>query len=186
MRHMGFEVDVCRRTSRGFTLVELVVTLAVLAIVIGIAVPAFNALIQRNRLTTAANEMVAALQTAKLEAVRRNRRVEVCPTANGSTCSGSDWGRVLIRSAAGPIREFETVRAGTAINAAARGASGASVALTSIAYAPSGRATASAALPVKVEFVSTRLPAAENKRLVHVDASRVSACRGSSTKTACE
>ena len=46
------------RRLAGFTLVELMVTLAVLAIIAGIAVPAFNDFVDRNRVTGAANEAV--------------------------------------------------------------------------------------------------------------------------------
>lgn len=88
------------RTSRsrqaGFTLIELMVTIAVLAIVMAIAIPNFRGLINSNRLTTQANELVATLQYARSEAVRANGRVTVCPTSDGSTCSGSDWGSVIV------------------------------------------------------------------------------------------
>lgn len=73
---------------QGFTLVELMVTIAVAAILLGIATPSFTSIINNNRLTAAANEMVATLQTARLEAVRRNRSVTVCSSANGSDCAG--------------------------------------------------------------------------------------------------
>lgn len=164
---------------------ELVITLAVLAIVIGIAVPSFNAMMHRNRIAAAANEMVGALQTARMEAVRRNRRVTVCPTTDGSACAGSNWSRVVIRSAAGPIREFEPVRSSSGISTSTRGASGSAVTLTSIEYSASGRASASAALPVKLEFVSSKLPSTENKRLVQIESSRVGVCRGATATTSC-
>lgn len=161
------------RGPQGFTLVELMVTLAVLAIIIGIAVPSFNAMTQRNRLTTAANEIVGALQTARMEAVRRNRSIRVCPTTDGSACAGTDWGRVVIRGADGPIREIQTVRQGSGITGTS--------ALASIEYRPDGRAVASGT----VAFSSSALADAESTRLVEVGTSRVSTCRVSKGATKC-
>lgn len=62
---------------RGVTLIELMVTIAVAAILLAIATPSFTALINSNRLTGAANEMVATLQAARMEAVRLNTTVNV-------------------------------------------------------------------------------------------------------------
>lgn len=78
------------RRGAGFTLVELMVTIAVLAILLAIGIPAFASLIAANRLTSATNELVASLQTARTEAIRRNTRITVCPAAPTATaCSGS-------------------------------------------------------------------------------------------------
>ncbi|MGY0632649.1 GspH/FimT family pseudopilin [Luteimonas sp. A478] len=92
----------------GFTLIELMVTVAVLAILVTLAAPSFQELTNRNNLVSGTNEMIALLQSARLEAVRRNARVEVCPTENGSTCSGSDWARVVVRDSSGAVlRDLE-------------------------------------------------------------------------------
>lgn len=84
-----------RARARGFTMVELMVTLAVAAIVVAAAVPGFQSLVNGNRLAGAANELVASLQTARMEAIRRNRRVAVCASANANagidaTCATAD------------------------------------------------------------------------------------------------
>jgi type IV fimbrial biogenesis protein FimT len=81
-----------KAASGGFTLIELMVALAVMAIVLGLAVPGFQSMVNGNRLTGAANELVASLQTARIEAIRRSRRVVVCTSANANagvaaTCS---------------------------------------------------------------------------------------------------
>ena len=72
------------RVQQGFTLIELMVTVAVLGIVIGFAVPGFQSVVNGNRLAGAANELIATMQVARMEAIRRNRRVAVCASANGS------------------------------------------------------------------------------------------------------
>lgn len=79
------------RRGAGFTLVELMVTIAVLAILLAIGIPAFAPLIASNRLTSATNELVAALQTARTEAIRRNVRVTVCPAAPTATACSGAW-----------------------------------------------------------------------------------------------
>lgn len=77
---------------RGFTLVELAVTLAVAAILLALATPSFAELLRRNRLAAANNELVTALQIARAEALRRGRPVSVCASSDERSCAGSkDW-----------------------------------------------------------------------------------------------
>jgi type IV fimbrial biogenesis protein FimT len=79
-----------KRAAQGFTLVELMVTVSVLAIVLGFGVPGFQELILNNRITTQANEFVAALNFARSEAIKRGTRITVCKSSDGSNCSGSN------------------------------------------------------------------------------------------------
>lgn len=65
------------RRSAGFTLIELMMVVAILAIVVSIGVPSFNTMIKNNRLTAASNDVAGSLHFARSEAVRRGRPVQV-------------------------------------------------------------------------------------------------------------
>ena len=75
-----------RRNAHGFTLMELMATVAVLAIVLGIGGPALRSVHERAAVWRALHLTTAALATARIEAVRRNRPVSVCPSADGRSC----------------------------------------------------------------------------------------------------
>jgi len=77
------------------------ITLAVLAIIVTLAVPAFTTLINNNRLTAQANELVADIQVARSEAVKRNQRVTLCPSTDNATCTGTNWGNRIMTAPAG-------------------------------------------------------------------------------------
>lgn len=68
--------------SPGFTLIELIIVLALVAVLATVAVPGFSRLIENNRLTSTTNDMLGLLTYARAEAVRRNGTVEVDVQAN--------------------------------------------------------------------------------------------------------
>ena len=65
------------RHGRGFTVIELMLTIVVLGFLAALAVPSFNQMITRNNLAAASNDLVVALLTARSEAVKRECRVSV-------------------------------------------------------------------------------------------------------------
>jgi len=68
----------------GFTLVELMVTIAIAAILLMIAVPSFQRLILSNRLTTSATALVDAINTARMDAIKLNATTQFCGSTTGS------------------------------------------------------------------------------------------------------
>jgi len=74
------------RRAGGFTLVELMATILVLAILIGLAVPSFNNASLSSKLTGFANDLVASAQLARSEAVKRNAAVTLCASEDGTAC----------------------------------------------------------------------------------------------------
>lgn len=78
------------RASSGFTLVELMITIAVLAVLVALAAPSFNESIQRARLKGAADAVVAVIATARQQATRLNRDVSLSVRGSaGAWCVGA-------------------------------------------------------------------------------------------------
>lgn len=76
--------------SRGVTLIELLVTLAVAAIVLTIGLPSFQNLIREARATSVTNQLLAFVHHTRSEAVRRGAPVTLCASADGTSCMTTD------------------------------------------------------------------------------------------------
>ena len=80
------------RLSQGFTLIELVTACAVLLILLGIGIPGFGSIIDRNQQVAAINQFSTALAHARYHAVTFHRHVILCPSVDHQQCTGGfDW-----------------------------------------------------------------------------------------------
>jgi len=75
--------------TKGFTFIELMMTLAVAAILLSVAIPNFRSSIQNNRMVTQINELQTSLSLARSEAVKRSSNIAVCRSSNGTSCTGN-------------------------------------------------------------------------------------------------
>ena len=82
-----------RERQRGFTLVEVLVTLAVASVLFATAVPSMQDFITRNHMSTEVNNFIASLYVARSEAVKRVQTVAVCPANSDFTdcIDSTDW-----------------------------------------------------------------------------------------------
>ncbi len=71
----------------GFTLIELMIALAIVGILLTLGVPSLKTFMQRNQLTASTNELISALHVARSEAIKQNSRVSICESSDGANCA---------------------------------------------------------------------------------------------------
>ncbi|MEN8131094.1 MAG: GspH/FimT family pseudopilin [Pseudomonadota bacterium] len=77
--------------STGVTLIELMIAVALFAIVLTLGVPSFQKVIENNSLATRLNILVTTLNYARSEAVKRGKRVSVCKSDDGVDCGAGGY-----------------------------------------------------------------------------------------------
>jgi type IV fimbrial biogenesis protein FimT len=82
-----------RPLQSGFSLMEMLIVIAIVAILLALGVPSFKYVTQSNRSTSEINSLLASLQLARAEAIKEGQKVSVCPSTDGVTClvGVSDW-----------------------------------------------------------------------------------------------
>ncbi|MBI2779428.1 MAG: GspH/FimT family pseudopilin [Gammaproteobacteria bacterium] len=134
------------RKHTGFTLIELMVVLAIASILLTLAVPSFRSTIQNNRIATQANDLVSTLQLARGEAVKRGVRVIVCVSTNQTSCTGTNWAGGWITfadtNANGSVDAGELIKVSGALDGGSTLTSAGFFSATSVQYQPSGFSSA--------------------------------------------
>lgn len=89
MKHLSSALTHSTHRQRGFTLVELVVTIALVAILTTLAIPGFSEVLRQWRRDSATRELSTSLQLARSEAIKSSRQTVICPSSNGTACVAS-------------------------------------------------------------------------------------------------
>lgn len=152
-------------SERGFTLIELIVTVAVLAILLSIAIPNYQTFVLNSRMASQTNDLVTALNLARSEAVKRAADVTVCASSNGTSCTGGWAQGWIVRDAAGtPIRVQQALSGNSTL-------SGGTDVASALIFNASGRTT----IPVTATASTTTLtlcpptPASVQGRAIQVE-----------------
>lgn len=117
------------RREAGFTLIELMIVVAMMAVILGIAVPSFRSLIVSQRVKTAAFSFSSAAVFARSEAIKRNQDVTMA-------ANGGDWRQGWSISVGGTTLGSQEAFAGEVLFAGAS---------NQVVYRPSGRLSAAVA-----------------------------------------
>jgi type IV fimbrial biogenesis protein FimT len=113
----------CRRPAAGFTLVELLITVAVVSFLLALAVPAFRSFMQSDQQWVQQNTLVMGLNAARSEAIKQDVAggVQVCSSTDGATCTNTPWGQgwiVLSSANATPLQVIGALPTGTTLSEA--------------------------------------------------------------------
>lgn len=79
-----------RSPAPGYTLYEVLVTLTLIAVLAGLAIPSFAGVAARNRISIEINALFHAIHLARKESIMRRQVVSICPSTDGNVCSNRD------------------------------------------------------------------------------------------------
>ena len=87
----NIENKLCVSTQRGFTMVELLISVSIIGILTAVALPSFQGLLLSYKLRSYSNALVASVHLARGEAIKSNTTVLLCASTDGTSCGGV-WG----------------------------------------------------------------------------------------------
>ena len=111
------DLSILAPPQRGITIIELLVTLAIASVLLGLAVPAFNSFIAQQTLTEQVNDFLVGAQYARSEAIRRSARVSL--QSIDASDNTNEWGKGYCVVAGNPgscddpLRTFAAVGSNT-------------------------------------------------------------------------
>jgi len=145
-----------RSPPGGFTIIELLITLTLVAILIALAAPSMREAMMSIRITSHTNDLMGDLAIARSEAVKRNVRMVLCASIDGATCAdGANWNQGWIvfpdvdadGAQDGGVPEEETLKSHAALKGEPTiGLSCVGAANKRITYRPTGMSSAASAV----------------------------------------
>lgn len=144
------------KSAGGFTVIELMVTMAILAIMMGLGIPSFRAFISSQKVKTGSYELMTSLVIARSEAVKRNTTVTLTPT------STSKWNQGWSVTGSGATLHTQSEIQGLTVTTYTNSTCTAAGTVANIAFSNSGRTSASSCYKFTADSTS-------NTRCVKVD-----------------
>lgn len=144
-----------RQRERGFNIIELLVTLVVIAVVVAIGGPSLASMVQDMRMSASTNNLLTFFNYARSESTKRSARVTICVSSDQATCTvGADWavgaiafvdsdGNNQVNGGETVLRVLDPVSGGVTITATAPFTTG-----SFFYYRPSGASNSSGTLRV--------------------------------------
>lgn len=185
------------RPSSGFSLIELLTVVSVVAISLVIAVPAFKSVIISNRLSATTNELIGSMQQAQLQAVKRNVITQFCSNSAtnnltdnlGNGCGGKGLGAVLWIDAGSTtpteIQDLVQVPRNISIGNGSNG----TTAVTALRYAGNGLATSTTGTGpysgLVADIYSTSIATNNHRCIYMTTGSVISSCTVTGATGAC-
>jgi type IV fimbrial biogenesis protein FimT len=130
----------------GFTLIELMIVLVILAVVAVLAPAGFTQLSLTTNLRSNANEMLSSVYLSRSEAIKRNTPVTLCVSTDGATCAGAgDWeqGWIVLASDGTVVKHHPALAAGYSMTGSASAPGS-----HTMVFQPSGSASTSSNITV--------------------------------------
>lgn len=106
-------------SARGYTLVEMMVSISIAAILLAIAVPSYHGSRLNSQLRAASNDLIGSINLARSEAIKRGGTVTLCASSDGETCGGTWRQGWVIRAGADVIHTAGAVPDGFRITESA-------------------------------------------------------------------
>lgn len=117
MKHSQKPLRILSKTRNGFTLIELMVAIAVMGLLLSVAVPSFEQVMADSRRTSDVNELLLSLNLARSEALKRGSHVTICKSLDGASCAATTtpWNKGWIVFVNNGSANVGTVEAGEEI-----------------------------------------------------------------------
>ena len=157
----------------GFTLIELMIAIALVAILLATAVPALDDFTNDARQTGVINDFIASIHLARNTAITTNSRVTMCASASGADCEFTSWDSGWI--VFGDLNSNGSLDGGETIVSASAAAEGLSIQSgefpAALMYRPNGRAMTAALTGNSGEFAVCDFRGADHAKVILVELS---------------